>query len=55
MWGGVEERVEVERAWLEERDGERRRCFRLTLEDGTVLQVSRLEPDGAWRLERELA
>jgi MFS family permease len=55
VWGGVEERVEVERSWLEERDGERRRCFRLALEDGTLLQVSRLEPDGAWRMERELA
>ncbi len=55
VWGGVEERVEVERGWLEERDGERRRCFRLTLEDGTVLQVSRPEPDGTWRLDRELA
>ncbi len=55
VWGGVEERVQVERSWLEERDGERLRCFRLTLEDGTVLQVSRLEPDGAWRMERELA
>ena len=55
VWGGVEERVEVERGWLEDRDGERRRCFRLTLEDGTVVQVSRSEPDGAWRLDRELA
>jgi MFS family permease len=55
LWGGVEEAVVVERGWLEERDGERRRCFHLTLEDGTVLQVSRLEPDGAWRLDRELA
>ena len=54
-WGGVEETVEVDRSWLEEADGERRRCFRLTLQDGTVLQVSRLEPDGAWRLDRELA
>ena len=55
VWGGVEERVEVEREWLEERDDERRRCFRLTLEDGTVLQVSRAEPDVSWRLDRELA
>jgi MFS family permease len=55
LWGGVEETVEVERGWLEERDGERRRCFRLALEDGTVLQVSRPEPDGAWRLDREMA
>jgi MFS family permease len=55
VWGGVEERVEVERSWLEETDRERRRCFRLTLEDGTELQVSRSEPDGDWRLDRELA
>ena len=55
VWGGVEERVEVERGWLEERDGERRRCFRLRLEDGTLLQVSRPEPDGAWRADAELS
>lgn len=55
LWGGAEERVEVERGWLEERDGERRRCFRLKLEDGTVLQVSRPEPEGAWRLDREVS
>jgi MFS family permease len=56
VWGGVEERVEVQRDWLEERvDGGRRRYLRLALEDGTVLQVSRQEPDGDWRLERELS
>jgi predicted MFS family arabinose efflux permease len=55
VWGGVEETVEVERAWLEESDGERRRCFRLALEDGTILQVSQVEPNGAWHLDRELA
>ena len=55
VWGGVEETVEVDRAWLEEVDGERRRCFRLTMQDGTLLQVSRQEPDGDWRLDRELA
>jgi MFS family permease len=55
VWGGVEETVEVDRAWLEEIDGERRRCFRLTMQDGTLLQVSRQEPDGDWRLDRELA
>jgi MFS family permease len=52
-WGGVEERVEVVREWLEERDGSRLRCFRLALEDGTILDVSRREPDGDWVLERE--
>lgn len=54
VWGGVEERVRVEREWLEERDGERRRAFRLALEDGTTVQVSRAEPDGPWRLDREV-
>ncbi len=55
VWGGVEEEVEVERSWLEERDGERRRRFRLRLADGTVIDVSRAEPDGAWRLDAERA
>jgi hypothetical protein len=54
VWGGVEERVEVQRSWMEERDGERRRRFRLALEDGTVIEVSRAEGAGTWRLEREL-
>lgn len=54
-WGGVEERVEVQRAWLEERDGERLSCFQLVMEDGTVIEVSK--PLGAerWRLDRELS
>jgi MFS family permease len=55
LWGGVEESVEVQRSWLEERDGERRMCFRLAMEDGTIIQVSRPEPDGAWSLDSELA
>jgi MFS family permease len=55
VWGGVEETVEVERSWLEEAGGRRRRCFRLVLEDGTLLQVSRDEPNGTWHLDRELA
>jgi MFS family permease len=54
VWGGVEERAEVQRSWMEERDGERRRWFRLALEDGTVIEVSRPEGSGTWRLEREL-
>jgi MFS family permease len=54
VWGGVEEQVQVERSWRDERDGERRACFRLAMEDGTVIQVSKLEPDGDWRLDREL-
>ena len=56
VWGGVEEGVVVQRDWLEEGvDGDRRRCLRLALEDGTVLLVSRPEPDGDWRLDRELS
>ncbi len=30
------------------------RCFRLALEDGTVIEVSKPEGVGTWRLEREL-
>ena len=54
MWGGVEERVEVRRSWLEEHDGERRRRFRLALQDGTTLEISRGEDGEGWRLDREL-
>jgi predicted MFS family arabinose efflux permease len=53
QWGGVEEPVEVVRTWREERDGVRRLGFRLALPDGTELDVSRPEPDGPWRLDRE--
>jgi hypothetical protein len=53
VWGGAEEPVEVVRSWREERDGERRLAFRLALADGTELDVSRAEPDGRWRLDRE--
>ena len=52
-WGGVEEPVEVVRSWNEERDGVRLRRFRLALQDGSVLDVSRVEPDGTWRIDRE--
>jgi MFS family permease len=55
MWGGVEERVEVQRSWLEERDGRRLTCFRLALEDGTVLEVSKPDGSDTWRLEREVS
>jgi MFS family permease len=54
VWGGVEETVEVERRSLEETDGVRRMRYRLRMLDGTVIEVSRVEPDGAWALEREL-
>jgi hypothetical protein len=54
LWGGVEEAVEVRRSWLEERNGERLVCYRLEMEDGTLIEVSK--PDGAvaWRLDREI-
>lgn len=54
VWGGVEERVEVERAWHEQRDGEQLVCFRLAMEDGTVIEVSRPVTEASWRLDREL-
>ncbi len=52
-WGGAEEPVEVVRSWLDEREGVRRRCFRLRLQDGTELDVSSVQPDGDWRIDRE--
>jgi predicted MFS family arabinose efflux permease len=52
-WGAAEESVEVIKAWLEERSGERRRCFRLALRDGSVLDVSRPESGGLWTIDRE--
>jgi predicted MFS family arabinose efflux permease len=53
VWGGAEEPVEVVGSAREERNGERRLTFRLALADGTELDVSRPEPDGPWRLDRE--
>lgn len=53
VWGGVEEPVEVVRSWREERDGVRLAGFRLVLQDGSVLDVTRTEPDGEWRIELE--
>ena len=52
-WGGVEETVEVERSWLEERSGVRLACFRLALQDGTVIDVSKPVDGTAWRLDSE--
>ena len=54
VWGGVEETVEVEQRSLEETDGVRRTRYRLRMLDGTTIEVSKAEPDGAWQLEREL-
>ena len=44
--------AEVERSWLDERDGEQLRCFRLRLHGGRRIQVALGE---TWRLDRELA
>ncbi len=55
VWGGVEEAVEVRRSWLEERNGTRMSCFRLAMEDGTVIEVSRAEGMRGWRLDREVS
>jgi predicted MFS family arabinose efflux permease len=51
---GVEEPVEVERSWREERSGLRLLCFRLRLPDGSRIEVSRPEGGDRWRLDREL-
>jgi predicted MFS family arabinose efflux permease len=47
VWGGVEESVQVRRAW--ERDG--RRCFRLVMADGSEIEVS--GGPGQWRRDDE--
>jgi MFS family permease len=52
-WGAAQEPVEVLRSWVEGRDGEQRRSFRLELQDGTILDVSRAEPAGRWRIDRQ--
>jgi MFS family permease len=54
VWGGVEERVDVRRSWIDERNGRRAARFRLELEDGTTIEISRAEEERGWRLEREL-
>jgi MFS family permease len=52
-WGGVEEQVDVVAQATVERDGARLKTYRLALTDGTVLDVSRREPDGAWIIDHE--
>lgn len=47
VWGGVEEDVQVRRAW--ERDG--RRCFHLVMADGSEVEVS--GRPGQWRRDGE--
>jgi MFS family permease len=54
-WGGVEEAVSVERSWRELHDGVERSYFRLALEDGTVIEVSKRDGDRWWRLDAELS
>lgn len=54
IWGGVEETVQVQRGWLDERDGERRMRYRLAMQDGTVIEISKGGSDAGWRLDREL-
>ncbi len=54
--GGEESTVTVERSWQEERSGERRLRFRVRLEDGSRMEISRPDaPTGEWRLDRELS
>jgi MFS family permease len=55
VMAGVEEPVEVERSWREERAGRRLLCFRLRLPEGNRIEVSKAEADDRWRLDRELA
>jgi MFS family permease len=53
VWGGVEEPVTVEKRALEERDGERRMRYRLALQDGSVVEISKADVERDWRVERE--
>jgi MFS family permease len=53
-WGGVEEPVEVVRSATVEREGARFRTFRLALQDGTVLDVSRADEGGPWVVDHEV-
>jgi MFS family permease len=52
-WGAAEEPVEVLRSWIDEGSDGRRRCFRIRLGDGSVLDIGRPEPDGTWTIDRE--
>ena len=54
VWGGVEETVDVEARALEETDGIRRTRYRLRMQDGSLIEVSKVEPGGSWTLEREV-
>jgi len=50
-WGGVEEPVRVLATEVVEREGERRRLYRLALGDGSTLDVSGAEPGGPWLVD----
>jgi MFS family permease len=52
-WGGVEEPVEVVRSGLVERDGTRIRAFRLSLADGSLVDVEGVDTGGGWHIVRE--
>ena len=52
--GGEESAVTVERSWQEERDGVRRLRFRLRMDDGARIEISRPEQGDGWRVDREL-
>ena len=54
VWGGVEEQVTVVSGGQRHRTDGTRGGFRLALADGTVLDVSHDEPDGQWRIDREM-
>lgn len=49
-WGGVLEPVVLRHAW----DDAGRRCLRLAMADGTVVDVSQATASGEWSLDREL-
>jgi predicted MFS family arabinose efflux permease len=55
VWGDVEERVDVLRSWIDERDGRRTSRFLLRLEDGTLLETSKAEGEREWTMEREVS
>jgi MFS family permease len=52
-WGAAEEPVSVLRSWIDQRGDGRFRCFRIRLDDGSVLDISSREPDGPWTIDRE--
>lgn len=52
-WGGVEEPVAVLRSGVVERNGIRLRSFRLSMADGSTVDVERAETEDRWRLVRE--